>query len=176
MTLRRVLADCRGIAAIEFAAALPVLIGLSLVAFEVSSYVLLNIKLQHAATTVAELSTRDERLCTATLDDLFSATPQIVAPFAFSSHGVVIVSGVAGNGTVGWQRSGGGSYGATSEIGAPGAAAGIPPDITVDASSTLVAAEVFYDYQPILLGTIPQATLHKAAYYRPRFGTLPSLC
>ena len=52
--------DQRGIAAVEFALVLPVMILFSLGIAEVGRFALLNLKLQHAATTMADLAARDE--------------------------------------------------------------------------------------------------------------------
>lgn len=178
--LRRLRRQEDGVAAIEFALSLPILIGLSLTAFEVSSYAMLNIKLQHAATSMAQLATMDEELPAVVLDGMFSSVNQIVAPYEFGDNGRAIVTGVGepkpGDGpTVTWQRSGAGSLAASSSVGAPGGAATVPEELPISATEALVAAEVIYDYKPILLGFVPQTTLRKVAYFRPRFGTLPSL-
>ena len=38
-----------------------------------------------------------------------------------------------------------------------------------------MAAEVYFRYEPWLLGFVPETTLRKVAFYRPRFGSLTSL-
>lgn len=178
--LRRLRRGDDGVALIEFALSLPVLILLSLVTFEVSNYAMLNIKLQHAADSMAQLATMDEQLPATVLDGMFSSVDQIVQPYDFTDSGVAIVSGVgepkAGDGAqVNWQRVGAGNLSAGSEVGTPGGAASVPEDLPISPTQALVVAEVVYEYQPILLGFVPHATLRKAAYYRPRYGTLPSL-
>jgi Flp pilus assembly protein TadG len=169
-----------GIAAVEFAFTLPVLIALCLGGFEVSSYAMLNIKLQHAANAMAELATMDEQLPATTLDGMFAAVTQIVAPFPFGNRGTAIVTGVGATAAgappvVNWQRVGAGTLTAISTVGAPGGAATVPNDLPVTPLDSLVVAEVVYDYRPILLGFVSATMLRKIAYYRPRFGTLPSL-
>ncbi len=169
-----------GVAAVEFALTLPVLIGLSLTGFEVSSYAMLNIKLQHAATSMAQLATMEEELPAATLDGMFASVTHIVKPFTFGGRGRAFVTGIGeaapGDGpTVRWQRSGAGSLSVASKVGSIGGAASVPGDLTISPTQAVIAAEVIYDYQPMLLGFVPAMTLRKVAYYRPRFGTLPSL-
>ncbi|MCU0837752.1 MAG: pilus assembly protein [Rhodospirillales bacterium] len=178
--LRRLWHREEGVAVVEFALTLPLLIGLSLTGFEVSSYAMLNIKLQHAATSMAQLATMEEELPATVLDGMFESVSHIVKPFTFGNQGRAFVTGIgeaaAGAGpTVNWQRSGAGSLPTSSAVGAPGGGASVPKELTISPTQALVAAEVVYNYQPILLGFIPTTTVRKVAYFRPRFGTLPSL-
>lgn len=169
----------RGVAAIEFALFLPVLLTLCLMTVEAARFLLLNMKLSHAATSMADLATRERELTVATLDSLFSSVRYITDPFVFSTDGVVIMSGVSEDAakqvTVSWQRRGAGTLTANSEIGNVAAAATLPEDLDVGVNQTIVAAEVFYQYQPWLLGIIPNQLLHHVSYYRPRLGSLTIL-
>ena len=166
-------------AAIEFALFLPVLLTLCLMTVEAARFLLLNMKLSHAATSMADLATRERELTVATLDSLFSSVRYITDPFVFSTDGVVIMSGVSEDAakhvTVSWQRRGAGTLTANSEIGNVAAAATLPEDLDVGVNQTIVAAEVFYQYQPWLLGIIPNQLLHHVSYYRPRLGSLTTL-
>jgi Flp pilus assembly pilin Flp len=170
--------DRRGVSAVEFALVAPVLLLLSLGTVEIGRFALLALKLQHAATTLADLATREEELSAATLDGLFAATRQVTAPFDLEGNGLVIVTGVSaedGEGAaVSWQRRRG-KLEVESEIGAVGAAARLPAELTVDDGETVVAAEVFFRHQPWLLGLVPETTLRRIALYRPRLGTLRNL-
>lgn len=170
--------DRRGVSAVEFALVAPVLLLLSLGTVEVARFALLALKLQHAATTMADLATREEELTTATLDGLFAAAGHITAPFDLVGNGVVIVSGVTGadgdEPTVAWQRRGG-ELQASSGIGAVGGAADLPADLVLDDGETVVAAEVVFLHRPWLLGLVPQTILRRLAFYRPRLGTLGEL-
>jgi Flp pilus assembly protein TadG len=64
-----------------------VLLLLSLGTVEIGRFALLALKLQHAATTLADLATREEELSAATLDGLFAATRQVTAPFDLEGTG-----------------------------------------------------------------------------------------
>jgi hypothetical protein len=176
---RRLAADRRGLAGIEFAIVLPVLVVLSLVTLESGRFLLLNLKLSHATSSMADLATRERDLSVATLDALFASVPHIIQPFPIGRDGVVIVSGVSeaasGALTVGWQRRGAGPLGAASHVGTAGGGATLPPGVPVGAGQTMVVAEGFYQYQPWLLGVIPAQVLRKVAYYRPRLGVLTRL-
>lgn len=169
----------RGIAAVEFAIILPVLVTLCLLTVETARFLLLNMKLSHAATSMADLATREKELTVATLDSLFSSVRYITDPFIFTNDGVVIVSGVSEDNakavTVSWQRRGAGSLSANSEIGDVAETAVLPANFSVGANQTVVTAEVFFQYQPWLMGIIPGQLLHHVSYYRPRLGTLKNL-
>jgi Flp pilus assembly protein TadG len=177
--LRRLLADSRGIAVVEFAFLLPFLLTLFVSTVELGRYLLLTLKLNHAATTVADLATRERELSVATLDNLFQSVQHITNPFEFGPLGVVIVSGVSEDGggvrTVSWQQRGAGSLNAGSEVGLPGELPTLPQDFVVGANQTIVVAEVFYRYEDWLFGVISDRVIRQVSYYRPRLGTLTEL-
>lgn len=108
--IHRLRRDIRGLGAVEFAIILPVLVLFSLVMIETSRFLLLNLKLSHVATSMADLATRERELSVTTLDNLFNAVQYLIRPFPFNAEGVVIVSGVTENSahamTVSWQRRG----------------------------------------------------------------------
>ena len=176
--LRRFGRDGRGVSAVEFALVAPILLLLCLGMVEVGRFALLALKLQHAATTLADLATREDELSAATLDGLFAATRHITAPFDVEGNGVVVISGVSaedGEGaTVSWQRSRG-ELEVESDVGAVGGVARLPAELTIDEGETVVAAEVFFRHQPWLLGLVPETTLRRLALHRPRLGTLREL-
>ena len=177
---RALLADRRGVGAVELALVAPVLLLLLAGLAEVGVYVLLNLKLQHAATALADLATRDGALTATHLDDLFQAAPQITTPFALGSNAVAIVTSVgADNGsgpTVEWQRTGGGTLAATSNIGTKvGGKATLPSGLLLRDGETIVAAEVVYSYKHWLLSLVPDTTLRRTSYYRPRLSSLRTL-
>ena len=128
--LARFLPDQRGIAAVEFALVLPVMILFSMGIAEVGRFALLNLKLQHAATTMADLAARDETVSDAAMTSMLGAMDFIVRPFDLDAQGLVIVScvGLDGGGepTVLEQAEGGGALDETSQIGSLDGAAILP--------------------------------------------------
>lgn len=171
--------DETGVSAIEFAMILPVLILLTLGSTEVARLIMLNLKLQNAAFIMADLAARDRTLNEAQVADIFFAVGDILAPFAMDESGLAVLSGIgAGAGgavTVSWQRTGGGPIEATSRIGAAGGVATLPDSLDLAEGDTVVAAELFFDYQPLFGIVMSPQRLHKAAYLRPRLGTLTSI-
>jgi len=176
---KRLLRSRRGAIMPEFALAMPVMLILLLGGMEISRYVLLNQKLDRVAATLGDLVAQAETITTTDLDNLFNAAGFVAAPFEMGDNGVVVVSGVGVVGSqtrVLWQRAGGGSLPATSDIGVTGATAALPDGLTVDVGRTLVVAEVYYTYTPWIMGGLTQAsTLYHRAFFRPRYGSLDTL-
>lgn len=171
--------DRAGFAAVEFALILPVLILFSMGLAEVGRFVLLSLKLQHAATTMADLAARDEQLTLAAVQSMFSATQHITRPFNMADDGVVVISsvGVVGNApaTVFWQQRGSGKLATASSIGLAGANATLPGGFTLRDGETVIVAEALFHYRPWLMRLVPEANLRRVAFFRPRLGALRSL-
>lgn len=176
---RRLLRAQRGAILPEFAAAMPVLALLLLGGMEISRYVLLHQKLDRVAATMGDLVAQAETITTADIDNLFNAAGYVASPFTMGSNGVVVISGVGlvtAQTKVNWQRSGGGSLAASSDIGVAGANATLPDGLVVREGETLIVAEVFYAYTPWILGGVTTpSTLYHRAFFRPRYGSLETL-
>ncbi|WP_425403431.1 TadE/TadG family type IV pilus assembly protein [Hwanghaeella sp.] len=168
-----------GITSVEFALTAPILAMLFTSLAETGVYLLLHVKLQHAAVSVADLITRDENVNESTVADLFEAVPQILSPFSIGADGVVVVSAVGRVGSnptrVLWQRRGAGPLVRDSDIGAEGATVPDPEGIPVRPDETVVVAELFYNYEPIVLPIFGPREIVKHAFYRPRLGALQEI-
>lgn len=168
-----------GITSVEFALTAPILALLFTSLAETGVYLLLHVKLQHAAVSVADLITRDETVNESTVSDLFEAVPQILKPFSIGADGVVVVSAVGRLGNsptrVLWQRRGAGPLVRDSDIGAQGDTVSDPQGIPVGPDETVVVAELFYNYQPIVLPIFGPREIVKHAFYRPRLGALQEI-
>jgi Flp pilus assembly protein TadG len=177
--LKRFARDRRGATLVEFAFVVPVLTFLTLASVELSRYVLLNQKLQNAATSLADLAARGRTLSVTQLDSMFAAVPSITQPYDFTTQGVAIVTSitavVANDPEVAWQRSGGGALVEASQIGLPGNNASIPAALPTRAGDTIIAAEVYFDFVPLFDILLGPRTLYRSAFVRPRLGTLTTL-
>lgn len=164
---------------VEFGFALPILAGLIMGVFEVGAYLLLHTKLQHAAVSVADLATRDERISESVVSDLFLAVPQIVAPFELSSSDSVVLSAVGRPGSdpteILWQRRGAGATTGGTALGAQGAQITDPEGIIIGPDETVVVAELTYNFEPIIFPLFGAETIRKEAYFRPRLGALQTV-
>jgi Flp pilus assembly pilin Flp len=176
---KRLFRDRRGATLVEFAFVVPVLTFLTLASIELGRYVLLNQKLQNAATSLADLAARGRTLSVTQLDSMFAAVPSITQPYDFTDRGIAIVtsinSAVADDPEVAWQRTGGGALVQSSQIGSPGGNATIPGDLPTRAGDTIIAAEVYFDFVPLFNILLTERTLYRSAFVRPRLGTLTTL-
>lgn len=177
--MRDFLKDTRGAALIEIALSIPVLMTLLTGIVETGFFLMLNQKLQHTAVAISDLTTRDEDIAQATLDDIFSAAPQIMAPFSMGERARVIVSAVGQeegqSPRILWQRGGSGSLVQLSELGLEGTIPTLPTDITMRDNETLVVTEIFYTYEPFIFQVIDPVLMRRVSYFRPRIGTLTTI-
>ena len=86
--LRRLAADRRGVALIEFGFAVPILIIMTFGTVELSRYVLLHQKLDRIAMTLADLIAQSEELAETDINNIFDAVSHIGQPFDVVGRGV----------------------------------------------------------------------------------------
>jgi Flp pilus assembly protein TadG len=179
--LRRFSSDKRGALIAEFAAAMPVLVILLLGGVEVSRFALLNQRMDRLATVMGDLVAQAETLTENDLTQLFQATSHVAWPFDMATRGVVIISSISipppGTTTtkITWQRHTG-SLAANSQLGAQGATPTLPSGLAVATGQTLIVAEVYYDFSPMLIGAlVPPHRIYHRAFFRPRIGALTTL-
>ena len=180
------LGERRGGVLIELAFAFPVVVLLVIGCFDMARMLLLNQKLDRAATITADLATRPQSITQTDVNNILAVVTDILAPFEMGANGVVIVSSVskaAGeNAKVDWQRTGGGTLSVSSHIGVPGGGVPtMPGGFVVDDGENVIVTEVFYDYAPVFLdklgyfGVSTAAQLSHVTIRRPRRGDLSTL-
>jgi len=178
---RGLIEDCRGGVMIEFAFIMPVLIFFMLAGVDLVRFAMLQQKLTRAATTTADLVAQYETMSTTQLDQLLLAIEHVIQPFPLGASGQVLVSSVsrvdAGSPVlVDWQQPGPGGITVTSNFGTAGNNATLPAGFTVDGGESVIVAEVFYDFEPLLFEfMVPARRVEHQAMFRPRFGTLSTL-
>lgn len=176
----RLLACRAGNVAVEFGLVVPVLMLMMLAGVELARFAILHQKMDRVASTVSDLVSRAETIKESELDDIFMAVAEVASPFDIEDLGVVIVSSITnldGNGPIiAWQRSGAGSYSATSKLGGEGDDANLPADFEVRKGETAIIAEVYFNFAPFLSELIvkPQVVYH-TSHHRPRLGTLEEI-
>jgi len=169
----RALASCTsGLAMIEFAFALPVLLTLSMVGVEVSHYAMANLRVSNIAVMTADNAARvRDTIDEADVVELLTGAKMTGAEIDFARHGRIILSSVEPN-TAGhddastgqwirWQRCDGAehvdsAYGdeGTGEDDASLQSVGSPNPIAAAPGTAVMLVEVDYDYQPLLGGDI----------------------
>lgn len=180
--LRTLSSDRRGGLIAEFAAAMPVLVLLLLGGVEVSRFALLNQKMDRLATAMGDLVAQAETLTVVELDQLFLAAGHVAAPFDVQMNGNIIITSAsipagqpAGSpAIINWQRKSGALV-TSSEIGAVSSSATLPGGLAAP-NQTVITAEVFYDFTPLLVGAlVPPQRIYHRAFFRPRVGALTTL-
>ena len=185
--MKRFLQQCRifsraqeGIAYLEFAIALPLIIGMLLGGVEVTRYILIAQKVEKVSVTVSDIVAQQSTIGTTQLTQLITAAGQVMKPYSFNANAYVIISSVYQTGTnppvVKWQYTGGGTWIKSSQVGFPGSTATLPPGFILSDKENVIIAEVFYNYQPIFGTNILHGSqLYKYAIFKPRLGDLSSL-
>ena len=170
--------DRRGTISVELAFVVPVLTTLLMSGVEVTRYVLINQKLERTAATVGDLISRMPELTEGDIASFFAASDQVMTPYDVRIDGRVILSSIARDGggpEIIWQRTYG-TVSADSRFGGTGDAAVLPPDFQVRDSENVITAEVFYNFEPIMMtGVLEAKQLYSNAVFRPRFGSLTTV-
>lgn len=169
-----------GVACVEFATALPFLIALFMGSVEITRYILVTQKVEKSSVTISDVVAQSETIGVTQLNQLVTAVGQVMQPYTFNTNGYVIITSVTKTGTnaprVNWQYTGGGTWVRPSQIGSVGLTASLPNGLTLNDRDTVIIAEVFYNFQPILVSEILTARpLYRVAVFKPRLGNLQTL-
>ena len=171
----------QGIAALEFALTLPVWITLILGMGDGAYYLLVNEKSDRIAYSVTDIVTQYQTVTIANLNDIVSATSQLMKPFPFSSQGVVIITSIykpsGQTAKICWQYTGGGSLVQTSKIGTTGGVPTLPQGLQLNDNENVIVSEVFYNFSPLFVGagtfdSFGASALYHIAVYKPRLSQL----
>jgi Flp pilus assembly protein TadG len=106
---RRLRHDSAGVAMVEFAACLPVLMALLLGGVDLSRFVMVSQKMDRVAAGMGDLVAQAKTLNTSDLTNIYAATAYVTAPFDFQDTGVVIISSISligGVMKINWQSRG----------------------------------------------------------------------
>ncbi len=165
---------------VEAAMIMPFLLLIMVGGIETARYVTIHQKMERASVTLSDLVARATSITVAEVDDIFFATTTIMSPYPMGTNGIVYISSVTkpvgAVARVIWQRSGGGSLGSPSRVGATGGNATLPTGFTLQDNESVVVAEIMYRYQPMFLESSYVAdTLYQRALFRPRLSTSVTL-
>lgn len=173
------LAHCEsGIALLEFAMVLPVLLLLLFGTYEVHRYVTVNQKLETAAFQLLDMVTNTQSISATRLDGLMSSVNVMIAPYTSEDMRVIVTSirqPDGGSPTTLWQRSlPAGSPGSTVSNGT-GMPAHVP--LTLVDRDQVITIEILFRYKSVLGLEVSDAfldseSIYKLAISRPRYGSL----
>lgn len=172
--LRRFLSERDGIGGVEFALLAPVLIVLYLCAFELMTGFSVSKKVTMAASTVADLVSRTDKVSKADLLGMIDVTNAVFAPYGVDNlslkiTGVSIDSAKQAKVAWSWSNSGAAPY-------AVGATVAVPDDMLSE-ETFLIRSELSVDhellmYLPALSGSeIKEITIRREFFFRQRINT-----
>ncbi len=156
--------DCSGLAMVEFAVSLPVLLGMGLIGLEVAHYGIASLRMSEMAMLTADNAGRvRDSIDEIDVNELMQGAKLIGAPLDFAAHGRIILSSLEQNaGKTGqwirWQRCAGGknvssSYGLQGKGQNDSTLQAMGPtgnQIAAMPGTAVMFVEVVYDYQPIV--------------------------
>lgn len=170
--LRRFGAAREGLAAIEFALILPVMVGLYIGAVEISEGVTVSRKVTHATSALGDLVAQSKTITDTDMENILDAASAVLAPYPVEPLSIV-VSGVKidanGVATITWSDARNGTaltVGATITV----------PAGLATPNTHLVTATVSYPYEPtigyVITGDIG---MEEEFFLRPRQGQVTRL-
>lgn len=167
----------RGIAATEFALALPVLTIMLLGALDLTRFMLFHQKIERISYSTADVVAQAQSISSSDLNNILKAAAQIMLPAPFSTQGVVIISSVykpPGQSTViRWQYKGGGTLNRNSKVGVVNGAPTLPGGLTLNDRDNVIVAETYYVFTPMFAGSaVPAQEIYRTAVFKPRLGAL----
>lgn len=169
-----------GLAFLEFALVLPVLLLLLLGGIEVSRYIQAAQKVDKLTHTIVDLVAQAPTISTQDLEQIMAASEHIMQPHEFRDDGVIIITCVgynsAGSLVVKWQYKGGGELVRNSQVGTVNGAPTLPAGFVVEARDNVLIAETYFRFAPMINETITgPIEFYRTAYYLPRLGELGTL-
>jgi len=163
--LARFARERRGIAAIEFAMLLPMMMTLYLGSVEITTAVAAQRKVTLTAHALADLASRFTSIANSDMSNILNASTDIMAPYAAANVQVVVSElsvNAAGQATVVWSDTLNGTARPAGQI------VTIPASLAVP-NTYLILGEASYSYNPtygyVLTGTM---TLSDQNYVMPR--------
>jgi Flp pilus assembly protein TadG len=163
--------DSRGLALVEFAVALPVMLLLYLGGWQLSDAIACNRKVTITAHAVADLTSQYASLPQASVDSIIAAATKIMTPYDASNAGIIVSEFCTdnnGNTSIPWSEASANTSKRTV----------LPSTIStmVSNNTCLIYGEVHYKYTPIVLyGFTGPITLSQAIYMSPRISPSVSM-
>lgn len=157
--------NTRGLAAVEFALLIPVMLIIYFGTTEITNALTASRRVTAVAQTAADLVAQVASVSTSDLTDIYSASTAILSPFSASSVKITITSVVANASNqpkVDWSST----YNGTART--SGSNVTLPSGLT-SANTSVVMVEVTYSYtSPIGTFITGPISMSETAYLRPR--------
>ena len=168
-----------GLAYLEFALILPLLLLMVLGGTELSRYLQTGQKVDKMTHTIVDLIAQAPTISTPELEQIMQAAQHIMSPYPFTDDGVIIVSCVGYDEydqlRVKWQYKGGGNLLRNSAIGTTGDAPQLPTGFSIEERDNVIIAESYYAMEPLNSNYMEPVEFYSTAFYLPRLGELDTL-
>jgi len=170
VSARHLARDSRGVAAVEFALLLPILLLLYFGVVELTQGVMTQQRANHVAATVGDLVSQSSSLASADVADIFSVGATVMYPYPTTSLKLRVSSLTAdshGNVTIVWSQGSGGLIALTKGS----AVSGLPTSV-IAPSESVVMSESQYTYTSVFGQILPAPVVfNEKAYFHPRLST-----
>ncbi|WP_312222121.1 TadE/TadG family type IV pilus assembly protein [Rhizobium rhizoryzae] len=175
LPLRRLLADQRGVGAVEFAIIAPILIAIYITCFELTMGLSVSKRVTKATGTIADLVTQQTSVTKLYLASMIDVSKAIFVPYNTSTTNLKLkVTGISVDSTGtpkvawSWDQGGGRPY-------AVGATVTDVPTELKTANSFLVRSELSVPHElfmlmPVLSSETRSITISRSYFYRQRMG------
>lgn len=169
----------RGVSAVEFALAAPVMLATMLGVAEVGRFIWIEMKIQNAASRIGDIVARSDAATAADIEALTAVLPAILSPFYREEAARLVVTAVARpdgetEARVAWRSERGG-LDIQSAVGETGDAAATPDGLVREGGDAVIVTEIAFRYEPWLIGLVGGKTLRETTYHRPRRAPLTRL-
>ena len=184
---KRFSASEQGMAYVEFALSLTILMLLFLGAIEISRCFLIIQKLEKTVNTLADVTTQTDpnisQITTSQMSQLMSAVDDMMSPYSAGANDPNIKAVVtsltktgSANPIINWQYCGGGNLNVNSKFGKiiGASVTALPNGFTMNAGEEVIIGEIFYNFSPIISSNrfISAFQLYRTAVFMPRLGAL----
>lgn len=168
----------KGVAALELALCMPLLILLVFGGWEICRFMLVQQKTEKMAFSTADVISQYQRVTVSEVSQVVAATEQIMKPFAFGANGVLILSSVSRDPTtqkqtVRWQCRSKNGLAHDSSVGEVNRDATLPGGLLLDDKDNIIISEIYYRFTPLFRTVFTKPyIIGRSALFRPRLGTL----
>jgi Flp pilus assembly protein TadG len=158
-----------GVAVVEFAAILPLMLLMYLGTIEIGQAVAINRRVTQVSRTISDLVAQtDDKMTTSRLNEVWAAAQYVLAPWPQANAKFVVTSVKRINATtnqVTWSRATG--TGAVART--TGSAVTLPTGLVANNNDTVIMGEVTYRYRPVVGYFIKSAfDVTETTYMTPR--------
>jgi Flp pilus assembly protein TadG len=166
---RSLLADARGVAALEFALLAPILILLYFGVVELTQGVMTEQRAAHTASTIGDLVAQSANVSSAEITDIFTIGNTIMYPYPTAPLSMRVSSLQAdakGAVTVAWSQGSG-----MAALAKGASVTGLPKNV-ITANETVIESEATYVYTSAFSYVMPKPVTFTEKYFlRPRLST-----